>query len=1190
MVISLLVLIVILSLGMLSLSVVAMRSSAASSDQATARANARLALLLAIGELQRSAGPDQRVTARADILDESIANPRLTGVWDSWEIKATEPPTEADYDSATKNDRFQGWLVSGTDPDRTREIDFASQAPKDPVLLLGEESLAGHGTAKDHVSAGKLPLSSPPGACAWAVFDEGIKARVNTPQIDTATSPGARTAQLGSGERPALELLPGMTGLDSSHFTPDSTGFTTISKGVSRANLGVAVEELAPGTREALAALTHDVTPHSLGLFTDTARGGLRQDFHQLSNLESLPGEYASRGIYSSLLGLSPRNAPSDPPWMTVHEFSRLHLDGVENASGVPLLAADAPQNWSPVITRRTRRGEEETVDPAPPPGVVLMPTIAKVQMIFSLIGRDLYRQPYYPPGPAPFPLDESKYANMHNPQAGYFRRTRYEYDLHLLYTPVVTLHNPYNVALSFKALNISFHNVPFAMQVFRNGRPQSHGLVPFETMFADNDTEGKKKVFGLNLKTGRRGRPGSNIFRLLPGETKLFSPYIDPNLTYADNFSGGRKFWDIYVSNETSFSTSNFDAIPGWRGDGIGWGCDWLAGNQRIDQDKNQGRWASCFGLAGDDNIHVEFAPISADWSGNKFTIKMSAVTPDSSDVQVVNAIEIDYGTRIGLQSSILGRGKTLRFPSEGTVRGANLVDHSTRKIKDIVNATPFAMLSVQAKTTHGGVDESDLDGRIATKPWAFAHATIGTSTQKIPSEHPAQHSHEIDIQMLDLGQGTTQAIGIDARQRGNFVTGHSADKGMKFGAMYDIPLAPVQTLAGLNGANPGGLSGHLPRFAQPIGNSWAHPALPADSISQAGSNGMLLDHSFLLNLALYDRFYFSGLADQTGAFGSGLSASRLAKDFAAGKPLDDPRLVLHRPESRAASELVDMVGDKDAYTRLAAWQLMRGAFNINSTSVQAWKAMLASVQDPQAIVNLVNPEAGNSRLTALKPTSEDEARISRLRLPLSNSLDTGGDARLAYWLGPREYDEGELERLAEEIVGSVRRRGPFLSLAEFVNRRLGNDDTAQRGALQEAIDNADLNRGLGERSGAGFEIGSDQVAGYKYLNPEAGIGPSYQGAPGFLSQADILKVLGNAATARSDTFTIRAYGEARTANGRVLASATCEAVVQRLPDWIDPQDPVDAAPDSLTSEANKTFGRRFRIASFRWLSSGKI
>ena len=89
--------------------------------------------------------------------------------------------------------------------------------------------------------------------------------------------------------------------------------------------------------------------------------------------------------------------------------------------------------------------------------------------------------------------------------------------------------------------------------------------------------------------------------------------------------------------------------------------------------------------------------------------------------------------------------------------------------------------------------------------------------------------------------------------------------------------------------------------------------------------------------------------------------------------------------------------------------------------------------------------------------------------------------------------------------------------------------------------------------------------------------------GGSGHLTQADLLNVLGNAATARSDTFSIRSYGEARDATGQVTASAICEAVVQRLPDWFDPADPAETAPASLTSESNKTLGRRFRLVAFR-------
>jgi hypothetical protein len=161
---------------------------------------------------------------------------------------------------------------------------------------------------------------------------------------------------------------------------------------------------------------------------------------------------------------------------------------------------------------------------------------------------------------------------------------------------------------------------------------------------------------------------------------------------------------------------------------------------------------------------------------------------------------------------------------------------------------------------------------------------------------------------------------------------------------------------------------------------------------------------------------------------------------------------------------------------------------------------------------------------------------------------------------------------------------------MAEFVNRRLGSGDEAQRGALQQAIDDADLNQKIANDANAGFDISASAVGNYNYRNTEAGIGSSFQGAPGYLSQADLLTVLGNAATPRSDTFTIRACGEARDGENKRIAVAYCEAVVQRFPEYIDPADTVETAPAALTSAANKSFGRRFEMVSFRWLSADEI
>ena len=81
--ISVMVLLVMIALAMLSLSTIELRSSQNGRAMAEAQANARMALMIAIGELQKHAGPDTRVTATADIAADD--NPPLLGVWKSWE-------------------------------------------------------------------------------------------------------------------------------------------------------------------------------------------------------------------------------------------------------------------------------------------------------------------------------------------------------------------------------------------------------------------------------------------------------------------------------------------------------------------------------------------------------------------------------------------------------------------------------------------------------------------------------------------------------------------------------------------------------------------------------------------------------------------------------------------------------------------------------------------------------------------------------------------------------------------------------------------------------------------------------------------------------------------------------------------------------------------------------------------------
>ncbi|MGE9269707.1 MAG: hypothetical protein ACQKBU_02805, partial [Verrucomicrobiales bacterium] len=92
--------------------------------------------------------------------------------------------------------------------------------------------------------------------------------------------------------------------------------------------------------------------------------------------------------------------------------------------------------------------------------------------------------------------------------------------------------------------------------------------------------------------------------------------------------------------------------------------------------------------------------------------------------------------------------------------------------------------------------------------------------------------------------------------------------------------------------------------------------------------------------------------------------------------------------------------------------------------------------------------------------------------------------------------------------------------------------------------------------------------------------------GALGFVTQADLLQSIGPALTVRSDTFTIRAYGNSLSSSGETVSEAWCEAVVQRMPEPVNPDE------SGLNPEMDEgvDFGRRIVMTKFRWLSRDEI
>jgi len=323
--------------------------------------------------------------------------------------------------------------------------------------------------------------------------------------------------------------------------------------------------------------------------------------------------------------------------------------------------------------------------------------------------------------------------------------------------------------------------------------------------------------------------------------------------------------------------------------------------------------------------------------------------------------------------------------------------------------------------------------------------------------------------------------------------------------------------------------------------------------------SDNLVYDLSYEANRTLWDRFYFSS-GDVT----------------AKSKFLEDPtKNALPNGRMRIAPDAAPTIVQLNDFNRAAANLMVDGSFNVNSTRVEAWKAVLASTRkagfgSDQGVPfpRILNPPG--SGWTSAQSADDDSA-----------------------WSGYRSLTDDEITRLAEAIVEQVKLRGPFLSMADFVNRRLANDETGRMGALQAAIENA----GLNEAFNSSYPLDNTKsLPDYRHPDNiedstrfEQTLKPSSKGwgLPAYLTQADVLQVLAPTLSARSDTFVVRAYGDSTAANGEVRARAWCEAVVQRLP---EPLNPDKTGINPMNPDSANDFGRRFALVSFRWLNQDEL
>jgi hypothetical protein len=341
----------------------------------------------------------------------------------------------------------------------------------------------------------------------------------------------------------------------------------------------------------------------------------------------------------------------------------------------------------------------------------------------------------------------------------------------------------------------------------------------------------------------------------------------------------------------------------------------------------------------------------------------------------------------------------------------------------------------------------------------------------------------------------------------------------------------------------------------------------------------------------AWFDQHFFSGLTPE-------VEWANTSRPLPGGLL----RVVGRRPDGSAPTP-EDVKGAErmaDAYS--SKYLLQGGAFNLNSLSPAAWAAVLrsirfpaatatnftfanvsmssgtSSVNNPDATTTLSDPFQSNSRI-AVFPRFAQSAQETFEADDGYVQSDPGGSAANIintplFRRGLRMLSAAEVDRLADNIVTLLAAKfaesGPYRTLEEFLSAspRFLDSSGEPASLLEKAIEDSGLN--------------TDTALGL--------IDTSIEFSSQWLTQADIMTALAPVLFPRSDTFVIRAYGEAvNPATNATEGRAWCEAIVQRVPEYFDRSQEPEILPAEL-NQLNQIHGRRFKVVSFRWLTRSDI
>ncbi len=1150
---SLMILLTVITVGLLSLSAIALRSSSQGAALATARANARMAIMLAIGALQKQAGPDQRVSATASLAG-ATQNQNWTGVW-----------------RADQADSRPAWLVSGENPDPARPL----PVPSSTRLLA---AITGNADSRElRVPTVTVKQSNTAGSFAWWVGDEGVKARVDLARPkEEAPENLTRLARSQSALEPGLIAL----GAGFEKLGPDSVIEKTRLISMKSVSFAASNPELPRIHFD-------DLTSGGEGLAVNVAQGRLKTDLSILFDRSQ-----QGKPFIAEYLGAQGNNGLPSQSY-TVSDPAKFYLSDSLRTR----LSSGTGPNWG-ILWNYARLWKNISNQQ--------IPAILSDPMLETEV-RKFDWMPYKQSGITAFSRDLQHTNSSVTPvlshmQIGFRLKTKLigapntnpkldRYQLQMQVKPVVGIWNPYNVPIS--ATKYIFDWGIFPWLRFATGT--SMGTKDPNAIDATNGVaevwlrDQLKFVEIPTMKGSTRLTMETEPVDLQPGEFRMFSVSAAEDMTRINKLNSA---WNEDGAYEIDLIKSNNEKaiISGTLTDGTPrylWIGDMFLDDVQkgaaartrfpdiLTTNATHGFFA--FKASNNNGSITRFADIWNTGTGTylvpeRILSGASATGTTKAKYKIADLARPGGYEHLATWSFFL-RTTTQMEDVNGNQRSRGWVDANSRA------------LSVNPRW-EGTVAGNVVDG--ARQGWNFTGAFMGGAHGTgLPAKAVGDGGFGNRGLVAEAREGSENIepqIGSVTRYQGLGGASNTAVGGQPNVIIHDVPRSPLVSIGQFQHAQLSRYS-FEPDFV--MGNSYADQKIPLDKITADNFNGFtghnISDISYEINKRLWDDYYFStlGLDDQTIAGNTFDSVHKYAqRPF----PLANPRIsFVPQSSDKSIDKLISDAGNKVPEV-VSSRVRIGGAFNINSTSKTAWKAVLASMGASELPrIDPANPAA--------VPVWENPqgTRFSRFGHVATADAFTkaGSGADPAFWLGWREMDTDELDKLAGAIVEEVRARGPFRSLAEFVNRNPASStiEHQRKGALQAAIDrtiNAALPASVSDLP-AQKPTGpfSDAISGESQAVAHAG----------YLMQGDVLQSLGPILQARSDYFRIRTCGRAFAADGKtLLATVWCEAFVQRVPTYVDPADRPEIRAADLVSAANQQFGRRFELVSFRWLSPKEI